>query len=189
MSMFKTIAVTNRHLCNGSLVEQINMIAKTMRPDSLILREKDLPEEEYETLATKVMEGCRRFELECILHTYTGVAIRLKCKKIHLSVTGLTENKDRLKFFDEIGVSVHSQDEAVWAEKNGATYLMVGHIFETNCKQGVPPRGIEFLNNVCENVTIPVYAIGGINQKNSSLLRTTGASGVCIMSEFMRKSN
>ena len=48
------------------------------------------------------------------------------------------------------------------AERLGATYVTAGHIFTTDCKKGLPPRGLDFLKNVCDAVTIPVYGIGGI---------------------------
>lgn len=54
-------------------------------------------------------------------------------------------NENIAKEFETVGVSVHSADEAVLAEKMGATYVTAGHIFATDCKKGLEPRGIEFL--------------------------------------------
>ena len=48
------------------------------------------------------------------------------------------------------------------AERLGAAYVTAGHIFTTDCKKGLPPRGLDFLKNVCDAVTIPVYGIVGI---------------------------
>lgn len=53
-------------------------------------------------------------------------------------------NENAEKEFETVGVSVHSADEAVLAEKMGATYVTAGHIFATDCKKGLEPRGIEF---------------------------------------------
>lgn len=55
----------------------------------------------------------------------------------------------------------------------------------TDSKRGVPPRGLAFLNKVCHSVKIPVFAIGGISEDKMKLISTTGAKGVCIMSEAM----
>jgi len=190
MSTYKIIAVTNRNLCRYGLSEQIDRIG-TMgvnieKPDMIILREKDLPENEYERLAIMVREKCRKYEIECILHTYINIAIRLKCRKIHLTVLVLKENSWCLKHFDEVGVSVHSVEEAIWAEKNGAAYVIAGHIFETDCKKGVPSRGLLFINKVCNSVSIPVYAIGGIDNEKIKLLKDTDIAGVCIMLGYMK---
>lgn len=79
-------------------------------------------------------------------------------------------------------------EDAMEAERLGATYVTAGHIFTTDCKKGLPPRGLDFLKNVCDAVTIPVYGIGGIKfdpqQWNS--LKKQGACGGCIMSGMMQ---
>ena len=65
-------------------------------------------------------------------------------------------NENAEKEFETVGVSVHSADEAVLAEKMGATYVTAGHIFATDCKKGLEPRGIEFLKNAVSSVDIDV---------------------------------
>ena len=56
----------------------------------------------------------------------------------------------------------------------------------TDCKKGLAPRGLEFLRKVCESVSVPVYAIGGICNANIDLVRKAGAAGACVMSGLMR---
>ena len=69
----------------------------------------------------------------------------------------------------------------------GASYLTAGHIFATDCKKGLTPRGVEFLENVCEAVCLPVYAIGGMKGEIACVeeMMTHGARGICVMSECM----
>ncbi|HBV52505.1 MAG TPA: thiamine phosphate synthase, partial [Clostridiales bacterium] len=89
--------------------------------------------------------------------------------------------------FRQIGASVHSVQDALRAEALGAGSGTAGHIYETSCKEGLPPRGTEFLRAVCSAVRIPVYAIGGIRLEENQI-RTVlgcGAAGVCIMSGMM----
>ena len=76
-------------------------------------------------------------------------------------------------------------EDAVLAEKLGCTYITAGHIFDTDCKKGLPGRGLDFLKNVCAGVSVPVYAIGGISPANISKVRETGAAGACVMSGLM----
>ena len=84
---------------------------------------------------------------------------------------------------------ISAADEAVLAEKMGATYVTAGHIFATDCKKGLEPRGIEFLKNAVSSVDIDVYGIGGISPENIGKIQNTGAKGACIMSGFMKCDN
>ncbi|MBU3201370.1 thiamine phosphate synthase [Clostridium estertheticum] len=193
--MYKLLAITNRHLCNNDFLHQIQGICSLnekntmIKSVSIVLREKDLSENDYKDLATKVLEICKENNTECILHTYYKVARELNCKKIHLPLHVLKSKPDICKEFNEVGVSIHSVNEAIEAVNLGATYIMAGHIFETDCKKDVPPRGLSFLSSVCSFVNIPVYAIGGILPANAQKAINAGADGVCIMSGLMTSEN
>ena len=91
-------------------------------------------------------------------------------------------------FEQQIGVSVHSAEEAREAVRLGASYLTAGHVFATDCKKGVPPRGLEFLKEICELAPVPVYGIGGIRLDTEQIreVLAQGAAGACIMSQMMR---
>lgn len=178
----KIICVTNRRLCAKPLEEQLAFLAKK-GISRVILREKDLPEEEYAALAKRVL-GVP--EIELFIHNFPNVARELSVKKIHFPLAKLT--REICAEFEVVGASVHSVEEAVEAEKLGAAYVTAGHIFATDCKKGVPPRGLDFLENVCKSVKIPVYAIGGITRGNMHLALEAGAAGVCVMSGLMNNS-
>lgn len=150
---------------------------------TVILREKDLNENEYKKLAEKAAVICP----DIILHTYSKVALRLGVRKIHIPFVFLKEIKR--SDFDVIGVSVHSVAEAIMAEQMGVNYIVAGHIYTTNCKKGLEPRGLEFLRNIVESVKIPVYGIGGITADNIAEICEIGADGGCIMSGFMENEN
>lgn len=75
------------------------------------------------------------------------------------------------------------------AQALGCTYITAGHVFETECKKGLPGRGLDFLRNVCAAVDIPVYGIGGIDAENITFVRNAGASGACLMSSLMVSEN
>lgn len=77
------IAVTNRHLCSRPFTEQLTRVCK-LHPKALILREKDLPEEEYFSLARQVKEICEQFKVPFIPHFYPAVARELGCDRLHL---------------------------------------------------------------------------------------------------------
>lgn len=188
------IAVTNRHLCSHPLTEQMVRVCSA-RPKAVILREKDLTEEEYRTLAIEVLAICKTYDVPCILHTYWNVARELGCPAIHLPLPLLREYSASLpadspsepSAFPIIGTSVHSVADALEAENLGSSYLIAGHIYTTDCKKGIPPRGTEFLRKVCKNVSIPVYAIGGIKPDIRQIdeVMSCGAAGGCVMSGMM----
>ena len=183
------LCITNRKLCKEDFLKRIETIAAT-HPKAIVLREKDLAEQEYKILAEKVIRICKNYEVPCILHSFTKAAIALHVKAIHMPLPLLRNMTPQEKsHFEIIGASCHSLEEAQEAEKLGCTYITAGHIFLTDCKKGLPGRGLSFLQNICENVSVPVYAIGGISNENIDAVRRTGAAGVCIMSGFMVNSN
>lgn len=183
--MYRVIGITNRHLCRGDYEKQIEKIA-ALSLEAVILREKDLPEEQYRELAKKVMKICRDKGRKCILHNFYETAEELGAESIHLPLTILKENPELIHHFKEIGVSTHSVEQALEAESLGAAYITAGHIFATDCKKGLEPRGLKFLQQVCDSVRIPVYAIGGIHKDNIKSTIMCGAAGVCVMSGMMK---
>ena len=182
------IYVTNRKLCKHDFLQQIEQLAKG-KPHAIMLREKDLPLDEYEALARKVHSICQKYDVPIIINQNLSVAEKLKIGIIQLSMPNLRKYHGNLQLFDQIGASVHSVEEATEAVTLGATYLIAGHIFSTDSKKGVPPRGLSFLKQVCDAVPIPVFAIGGITRNDVNDIKATGAKGVCIMSEAMTCEN
>lgn len=155
-------------------------------PAGIVLREKDLPEAEYKKLASAVLKICRDHGTPCILHSFVRAAIELGCTALHLPMAILrTIAEEDRTLFTVLGASCHSVDDAMEAEKLGCTYITAGHVYDTDCKQGIPGRGLAFLKQVCESVSIPVYGIGGINADSMDAVRNTGAQGACIMSGVM----
>ena len=174
--MFKIISITDRKNCPDfeKRLEQLSDNDITF-----ILREKDLEEKEYAVLVRATKQITNNF----IIHTHTELAKKAGHKKIHLTMHDFM-NSD-ISDFDVVGVSVHSLEEALQAEKMGASYVIYSHIFVTECKKGLEPKGIEKLGEVCKSLSIPVYALGGINTDNISLVKSAGASGACVMSLLM----
>ncbi|MEG6616109.1 thiamine phosphate synthase [Peptococcaceae bacterium 1198_IL3148] len=181
------ICVTNRKLCPEDFLNRLNLLAQG-HPKAIMLREKDLSLTEYQALATEVKQICDLHRVTLIINQNVTVAAQLELTNVHLSMSDLRQYQNKLAEF-VVGASVHSVEEAKEAEKLGASYLVAGHIFATHCKKGMPPRGLSFLRAVCDAVSIPVYAIGGITQDKVANIIKTGAKGVCVMSEAMTCAN
>jgi thiamine-phosphate pyrophosphorylase len=182
---FEIIAVTNRLACADDFLERVEAIAAS-GVSALMLREKDLSEDGYEALARRVFPVCRRRGVKCIVHQFAAAALRLGCCDIHLPLPVFTGQAPADLRGLRAGVSIHSAQEARCAASRGAAYVAAGHIFQTGSKEGLEPRGLDFLREICETLSLPVYAIGGISEHNIKAVRKAGAAGACLMSPFMR---
>lgn len=181
------IAISNRSLCHRPFLEQVRRVCE-LHPKALILREKDLDDAEYKHLALQVMPLCEEYRVRFIAHSHVICIRDLDCRYLHLPLPLLRIHVNELKFRIHIGCSVHSLEEAEEAEYLGADYLIAGHIYDTHCKRGIPPRGVEFLGEICRAVKLPVYAIGGIRLSEEQFLKLNecGAQGGCVMSDMMK---
>lgn len=182
--MFKIICVTDRKSCREDFLTRIGKVAAA-KPDRIIFRDKDCNGKEYVEFAFKVLEISGKYGVPCSRYfhpDFTGDTHMTMPMLQHIVLS-------KMNLFTAVGVSVHSVEEAKEAESKGANYVTAGHIFETDCKKGLAPRGLDFLHEVCESVKIPVYAIGGINPQNIKLVAEAGAGGACIMSGFMNCEN
>ena len=195
--------ISNRKLCeNQNLEKQIKKIfldyekkiyLENFEIVALTLREKDLDKNEYLNLVKKIYPICEKYRIDLILHQNYDLNLdeKYKIEGIHLSYEifkSLNKNirEKLIKKYKRIGVSIHSLDEGKEVEILGATYVVAGHIFETDCKKDLKPRGLIFIKQLSSTLTIPIFAIGGINQENSNLVIDSGAFSVCMMSSMMK---
>lgn len=179
----KIIGVTHRKLC-VDFYKTIEKICE-YKLDYLVLREKDLNDSELENMAIKIKEILSESKIKLIINGNPKVASNVKAYGVQLSFKAFC---DRVldEFSGIMGVSVHTYKEALQAEKDGADYLIYGHIYKTDCKKGLAPRGVDELKIICHSVKIPVYAIGGINENNFQPIIKAGATGIALMSSLMK---
>ena len=195
--------ISNRKLCeNKNLEKQIEkifsayqrkIILENFEIVSLTLREKDLYKNEYLKLVEKIYPICQKYRIDLILHQNYDLRLdnKYNIKGLHLSYNtfkSLNKNirEELIRKYKKIGVSIHSINEAKEVENLGANYVVAGHIFKTDCKKDLEPRGLKFIQELSVILTIPIFAIGGINQENSHLVINSGAFGVCMMSSLMK---
>lgn len=178
------ICVTHRLLCPDDFLQRLDRIA-AQHPYAIVLREKDLSEHDYEALARECLRICEKHHVSLNLNSHIAVARRIGCDGIHLPFHLLMQHKQDLADFSRVGVSLHSPEEAAQLADTPATYVQAGHVFPTDCKAGIPPRGLSFLRAVCQATDLPVFGIGGINAERYPAVLQTGAAGACIMSGLM----
>lgn len=191
MSELPLIAVTDSASCPRPLAEQIERLTKLteLRPQAVILRAKALDKAAYHTLALQAQQSCEAAGIALILHSNWQLARKLGIQNLHLPLALLRQLPAcERAHFTWLSTSVHSVEEAIKAQALGATVLIAGHIYTTQCKAGLAPRGLGFLQAVCSTVSLPVYAIGGIgfDATQHAELQANGARGACVMSAYMR---
>jgi len=203
LDKIKLNIISNRKLCeNENLEKQIQkifsayekkIILKNFEIVALTLREKDLNKNEYLKLIEEIYPICQKYKINLILHQNYDLNLdeKYNIEGIHLSYSifkSLNQNikAELIKKYKRIGVSVHSLNEAKEVESLGASYVVAGHIFETDCKKGLEPRGLKFIEDLSSALTIPIFAIGGIDEKNSLSVINNGAFSICMMSTLMK---
>lgn len=184
--------ITNRKIVKNNDFYEVIKKAIEGGVDSLILREKDLSSEELENVGNKIKRIIDEYSNEdkrgnkkpqLIINGNRKVAEKIGADGYHLGFRDFIESKRTFKGL--LGASVHNVDEAVVAEQKGANYVLASHIFPTKCKEGLEPKGIKFIEEIKSKVSIPVIALGGINQGNAKRVMDYGADGVAVMSYIM----
>lgn len=148
------------------------------------LREKELEEEAFLVEAIEMKEICSRYHVPFIINDNVEVAIKCGADGIHVGQKDMEAGNVRALVGENrmIGVSVQTVEQALAAQKAGADYLGVGAVFTTTTKLDANSVSHQTLKAICEAVSIPVVAIGGINKSNILELSGTGVDGVALVS-------
>lgn len=123
-----------------------------------------------------------------IVNDHIDIAMLVGADGVHIGQEDLPVTEVRRLVGDKcvIGLSTHSPEQARSAIEQGADYIGVGPIFATQTKEDVcAPVGLEYLDYVARNLSIPFVAIGGIKEHNISQVASHGASCCCLVSELV----
>ena len=174
----------------ADFLKQIEKIAAA-KPFGIVLREKDLPVKEYSALARKVRDICRSAGASLIVHGHPEVARELGILARHMPLDALEKlSSEERKEFRVLGASCHSVEDVLRAKNLGCDYVTAGHVYATDCKPGLPPRGADFLAEVCGPAApMPVFALGGLTPARAPEVRRAGAAGFAMMSSAMDAEN
>ena len=157
----------------------------------LQLREKELGEEEFLREAEDMKTLAAAYHVPFIINDNVELALAIGADGVHVGQEDMEAGKVREKLGPDkiIGVSAHSVEEAVKAEKSGADYLGAGAVFSTSTKGDAGALSMETLKAICSSVSIPVVAIGGIKEENILSLKGTGVAGAAIVSGIFARKN
>lgn len=177
-------AVTDRTwLGNMTLYEQVEEALKG-GATFIQLREKELDEESFLKEAFEIKELCRMYNVPFVINDNVDIAVKANADGIHIGQKDMEASYVRSVIGEGkiLGVSAQTVEQAILAEKMGADYLGVGAVFSTGSKADADDVSHETLKAICESVSIPVVAIGGIGAGNVSKLENSGISGIAVIS-------
>lgn len=174
------LAITDRGVMGmGGLVNAVASAVAGGLP-ALMLREKDLPEEDYLNVAREIRGLTARAGCRLILNRRPEIARAVGADGVHLGIDGPTlgDVRSRLGPYMLLGYSAHDTNEALAAFDQGADYVIFSPIYETPGKRGIlQPVGLQALERLVGLAPGPVIALGGISAANLSDVAATGAAG------------
>lgn len=177
-------AVTDRHwLGEETLYDQVNK-ALDGGATFVQLREKNLDREVFLAEAKEIQKLCKEYGVPFVVNDEVSIAKDIDADGVHVGQSDM-EAMDVRKILGPdkiIGVSAQTVEQAIIAEKHGADYLGVGAVFTTGSKDDADDVSHETLKAICEAVSIPVIAIGGITKDNVAELAGSGICGVAVIS-------
>ncbi len=175
----RTVADLARQLCDGG-------------SDLIQLRAKDAPADEVCRMAEAILPVTDKAGVGLVINDCLAVALRVGASFCHLGQedffgAGHTRIADLLPAGSRIriGLSSHAPIQAQSAIQAGAAYLGAGPIFATKTKPGAQPVTLDYVRWAAENVSIPWFAIGGINLDNLEAVLAAGARRICVVSAVL----
>ena len=180
--------VTNRY--QDSLESFLEKVETACRSGVTIvqLREKNLTTNQYYQLAKQVKEITDAYQVPLIIDDRLDVCLAVDAAGLHIGDDELPVSVARQVLGPEkiLGVTAKTVKRALEAEEGGADYLGTGAIFPTTTKENAPITLISTLKTICQRVTIPVVAIGGLTSENIDQLIGTGIAGVAVVRDLMQ---
>ncbi|MFD3156244.1 thiamine phosphate synthase [Haloimpatiens sp. FM7330] len=179
--------ITNRKLVKNKNFFSVIEDAVQGGVNVIILREKDLSYEDLMKYALGIKKIIRGTKVSLIINSNLEVAKDVEADGYHIGFQRFINEKPSENML--IGVSVHNLEEAILSEKYGASYIIASHIYATDCKKGLKPKGVKFIEDIKEKINIPVIALGGIKPENIKEVLDNGADGAAVMSYIMAADN
>jgi thiamine-phosphate pyrophosphorylase len=177
-------AVTDRHWLGDRTLYDVVRESLEGGVTFLQLREKALDDENFYKEAVRLQEMAREYGVPFVVNDNVDIAVRMDADGVHVGQSDMEAGDVRALIGPDkiLGVSAQTVEQAVLAEKRGADYLGVGAVFPTGSKDDAVEVSHETLKAICEAVSIPVVAIGGITVNNTPELAGSGICGIAVIS-------
>jgi len=182
--MMRLYAVTDRSWLRGqTLLEQVEQ-ALIGGATLVQLREKKLDEDTFLREAVELTKLCHRYGVPLLINDNVEIARHSGADGVHVGQDDMEAASVRSILGSDmiVGVTAKTVEQAIRAQEAGADYLGSGAVFGSSTKLNAKPMNKELLQTICNAVSIPVVAIGGINRHNILELAGTDISGVAVVS-------
>ena len=177
-------AVTDRHWLTDKTLYDVVRESLEGGVTFLQLREKNLDDEQFLQEAVRLQEMAREYGVPFVVNDNVDIAVKMDADGVHVGQSDMEAGDVRALIGPDkiLGVSAQTVEQAILAEKRGADYLGVGAVFPTGSKDDAEEVSYETLKAICEAVSIPVVAIGGITINNTHELAGSGICGIAVIS-------
>lgn len=155
------------------------------------LREKELAKDLFLEEAKEIKKLCNARKIPFVINDSVDIALAMDADGVHVGQSDMEAGDVREKLGPDkiIGVSAQTVEQAKLAEAHGADYLGVGAVFATGSKDDAVEVGPQTLRDICQAVSIPVIAIGGISKDNVSQLTGSGICGIAVISAIFAQKD
>ncbi|MBU5480399.1 thiamine phosphate synthase [Blautia sp. MSJ-19] len=188
----KLYAVTDRSWLNpGETLAGVTEELLRSGVSCVQLREKNISDEEILQEAKLLKQLCERYHVPLIINDRPDLALKVGASGVHVGLSDMGIQKARQLLGKDfiIGGSAHNVAEALAAQEAGADYIGCGAVFGSTTKTNVTQLPLETLKAICQAVTIPVVAIGGITSDNLPLLSGSGVAGAAVISGLFKPTD
>ncbi|MBQ2063778.1 MAG: thiamine phosphate synthase [Firmicutes bacterium] len=177
-------AVTDRHWLDGRTLYEVVKESLDGGATFMQLREKTLDEETFYQEAVELQALCKEYGVPFVVNDDVDIAVRMNADGVHVGQSDMEAGDVRALIGPDkiLGVSAQTVEQAKLAEERGADYLGVGAVFPTGSKDDAEDVPFETLKEICQAVSIPVIAIGGITEGNTPALAGSGICGIAVIS-------
>jgi thiamine-phosphate pyrophosphorylase len=184
-------AVTDRTWTREQTLDQQVELALQAGVTFLQLREKHIAKEQFLEEVWRMKKLANKYQVPFVINDDVELALKCDADGVHVGQKDMEAVKARELLGNQkiIGVSVQTVEQAKLAQDQGADYLGVGAVFNTSTKLDAAEVSFDTVKAICNEVTIPVIAIGGISPKNIHQLKGTGIQGVAVISAIFASKN
>lgn len=184
-------AVTDRNWLGERTLAQVVEEVLKGGATFLQLREKELDQATILAEAREIQAIAARYHVPFVINDSVDIALACDADGVHVGQADLMGRDVRALIGPDkiLGITANTVELAVAAERAGADYIGAGAVFGTTTKQNAKNLSLDTLKAICQAVSIPVVAIGGINADNLPQLAGTGAAGAAVVSALFAQKN
>ena len=144
------------------------------------LREKHLAHDEFRVLAQRVLELAHAYRAKVLFNGNVELAQELGADGVQLTSRQLLVLQQRPEVA-WCAASCHSVEELRRAESLGCDFALLSPVLPTLSHPGAAHLGWDHFASIAASSTIPVYALGGLQQGDMITAWQQGAHGIALL--------